>query len=157
MNDIIWKIKRFDQLSVDELYKILKNRVDVFVVEQNCPYPDLDGFDQKALHLWAEIEGQLVTYCRIFDRDIKYSEASIGRVLTTRHARRNKWGSLLLEMALGIIETRYQTTNVKISAQDYLIRFYQNLGFEDTGKKYLEDGIPHTEMTKGNNKNTSIL
>lgn len=150
MNKIIWKVKRFDQLSTSELYQILKSRVDVFVVEQNCPYPELDCFDQQTLHLWAEHDGVVVTYCRIFDKGIKYSEASIGRVLTNRDRRHQQWGSVLVRMALEIIETRYQTTEVKISAQDYLLGFYQHLGFRDTGKKYLEDGIPHTEMVKRN-------
>ena len=83
MSNIIWKVKSFDELTVPELYAIIKARVDVFVVEQDCPYPDLDDYDQKAIHLWAEENGVVLANCRIFDKGIKYPETSIGRVLTT--------------------------------------------------------------------------
>ncbi len=143
-----WHIKNFEELSTLDLYKILKARVDVFVVEQNCPYPDLDDYDQKAIHLWAEENGEVLAYCRIFDANIKYPETSIGRVLTTEKARGKSLGKLLIQYAVETIENRYQTPKIRISAQDYLIKFYQNLGFVDTGKKYLEDDIPHTEMLR---------
>lgn len=145
-NNIIWKIKTFDEFTVPELYNVLKARIDVFVVEQNCPYPDLDGYDQKAVHLWAEENGEILANCRIFDQGIKYPEASIGRVLTTEKARGKKLGKQLIQYALDTIEARFHTSKVRISAQDYLLKFYGEFGFEDTGKKYLEDDIPHTEM-----------
>lgn len=147
-NNIIWKIKTFDELTVPELYKILKSRIDVFVIEQNCPYPDLDNYDQKAVHIWAEEEGEMLAYCRIFDQDIKYDEASIGRVLTTEKARGKSLGKQLISYAVQTIENRFHTTEIKISAQDYLLKFYSDFGFIDTGKKYLEDDIPHTEMIR---------
>ncbi len=84
MKDIIWKIKSFEELSIHELYEILKVRQEVFVVEQTCYYLDADGYDQKALHLFAEKEGKVVAYCRIFPEGVKYPETSIGRVLTHR-------------------------------------------------------------------------
>ncbi|WP_294288263.1 GNAT family N-acetyltransferase [uncultured Chryseobacterium sp.] len=146
MSKIIWKIKTFDELTVPELYAVIKARVDVFVVEQNCPYPDLDGYDQKAVHLWAEENGEVLAYCRIFDKGIKYTEASIGRVLTTEKARGKNLGKQLIAYAVQTIENRFRTPEIRISAQDYLLRFYGGFGFEDTGKKYLEDDIPHTEM-----------
>lgn len=148
MNKITWNVKPFSQLSTEELYKILKVRIDVFVVEQNCPYPECDNFDQKALHLWAEYNGEILAYCRIFDKGIKYPETSIGRVLTTETARGKNLGKHLMSFALQIIENRYKTSSVRISAQDYLLKFYSEFGFQDTGKKYLEDDIPHTEMLR---------
>ncbi len=147
-SDFIWKAKSFDQLSVDELYKILQARMEVFVVEQHCQYLDPDNADQKALHLWAEKNGEVAAYCRIFDKGIKYPETSIGRVLTKGNFRRISLGKALMNIALQLIESRFQTSVVRISAQDYLLDFYQNFGFEDTGKKYLEDQIPHTEMLR---------
>lgn len=146
MSNIIWKIKTFDEFTVPELYNVLKARIDVFVVEQNCPYPDLDNYDQKAVHIWAEENGEVLAYCRIFDKGIKYPEASIGRVLTTEKARGKRLGKQLIQYALDAIEARFHTSEVRISAQDYLLKFYGEFGFKDTGKKYLEDDIPHTEM-----------
>ncbi|CAM2795252.1 GNAT family N-acetyltransferase [Chryseobacterium flavum] len=148
MNSIIWKIKTFEEFAVPELYAVLKARVDVFIIEQNCPYPDLDDYDQKAVHIWAEENGQVLAYCRIFDRRIKYNEASIGRVLTTAQARGKNLGKQLIQYAVETIENRFHTSEIRISAQDYLLRFYNGFGFEDTGKKYLEDDIPHTEMIR---------
>lgn len=147
-SELIWKIASFDQLSTAELYAILKLRSEVFVVEQNCPYLDADGFDADAVHLWAEKEKDVVAYCRIFGPGIKYKECSIGRVLTPERYRRNRYGKMLMFLALQTIESRFQTNAVRISAQDYLSRFYAEFGFRDTGKKYLEDNIPHTEMLK---------
>lgn len=148
MSDIVWKIKSFDEFTVPELYAVLKARVDVFVVEQNCPYPDLDGYDQKALHLWAEEDGEVLACCRIFNKGIKYNEASIGRVLTTEKARGKSLGKQLIRYAIETVENRFHTSEIRISAQDYLLKFYGDFGFEDTGKKYLEDDIPHTEMLR---------
>jgi len=148
MSDIVWKIKSFDEFTVPELYAVLKARVDVFVVEQNCPYPDLDGYDQKALHLWAEEDEEVLAGCRIFNKGIKYDEASIGRVLTTEKARGKSLGKQLIRYAVETVENRFHTSEIRISAQDYLLKFYGDFGFEDTGKKYLEDDIPHTEMLR---------
>ena len=148
MEDLIWKVKSFEELTTKELYGILKVRVDVFVVEQNCPYPDLDGYDQKAVHLWAEKNGEVLAYCRVFDKGIKYPETSIGRVLTNQKYRNLKLGKILIRFAINTIEARFRTSEIRISAQDYLLKFYSDFGFEDTGKKYLEDDIPHTEMLR---------
>ena len=148
MNSIVWKIKTFEEFTVPELYAILKARIDVFVIEQNCPYPDLDNYDQKAVHIWAEENGAILAYCRVFDKGIKYQETSIGRVLTTEKARGKSLGKQLIQYAVETIENRFHTPEIRISAQDYLLRFYGGFGFEDTGKKYLEDDIPHTEMIR---------
>lgn len=148
MSNMVWKIKTFDEFSVPELYAVLKARIDVFVIEQNCPYPDLDNYDQKAVHIWAEENGDVLAYCRVFDKGIKYEETSIGRVLTTEKARGKSLGKQLIQYAVETIENRFHTPEIRISAQDYLLRFYSGFGFEDTGKKYLEDDILHTEMIR---------
>lgn len=148
MNEIIWIIKSFQELSARELYEILKVRQEVFIIEQTCYYLDADGNDDKALHIWAEKDGQILAYCRVFDKGIKYPEASIGRVLTHPNFRNLKLGKTLMHFALNTIEAQFRTTKVRISAQDYLINFYSNFGFSDTRKKYLEDNIPHTEMLR---------
>ena len=148
MENFIWKIKTFDELSAHELYAVLKARIDVFVVEQNCPYPEIDGDDPRAIHLWAEQNGNVAAYCRIFQPGIKYDESSIGRVLTTQKYRKMNLGKTLMKNAIGIVEARFRTTTIRISAQDYLLPFYTDLGFISTGKSYLEDEIPHSEMLK---------
>lgn len=146
MSNILWKLQTFQQLSTEDLYKIIKARIDVFVVEQNCPYPDCDDTDQIALHLWAEEDGQVMAYCRIFPEDVKYPETSIGRVLTTEKGRGRNLGRQMMKYAVEAIENRLRTSEIRISAQDYLIPFYQEFGFLPSDKKYLEDNLPHTEM-----------
>ena len=148
MNNVTWNIKNFEDLSTKELYKILKVRQEVFIVEQTCYYLDADGYDDKALHVWAETNGEIAAYCRIFSQGIKYPETSIGRVLTNTKYRNLKLGKTLINIALQAIETHFETSECRISAQDYLLEFYKSFGFEDTGKKYLEDDIPHTEMVR---------
>lgn len=146
MDNILWRIQAFSQLSTENLYKIIKARIDVFVVEQDCPYPDCDDTDQIALHLWAEENGKVVCYCRIFPENLKYAETSIGRVLTTEKGRGRNLGRQMMKYAVETIENRFHTPKIRISAQDYLIPFYQEFGFVPTDKKYLEDNLPHTEM-----------
>ena len=146
MINVDWKIKTFSELNTTELYEIIKARVNVFVVEQDCPYPDLDDYDQKAIHLWAENNNEVLAYCRIFDKGIKYPETSIGRVITTEKGRGTGLGKQLIQYAVEVIENRLGTSEVRISAQDYLLKFYSGFGFQETDKKYLEDNIPHTEM-----------
>lgn len=147
-NTITWTVKPFETLSTNDLYRIVQARVEIFVIEQNTPYQDLDNTDQKALHLWAEQDGKILAYCRLFNKGIKYNEASIGRVLTTEGARGTGLGKQLIARAIEVIEKEYQTSEIRISAQDYLIKFYSDFGFQDTGKKYLEDNLPHTEMIR---------
>lgn len=148
MGEIVWKIKKFEELSASELYEILRVRTEVFIIEQHCNYQDEDNYDQKAIHLFAENNGEILAYCRLFHKGIKYPEASIGRVLTTQKARGKNLGKLLIKYAIETIENRFRTSEIRISAQDYLLKFYGDFGFQDTGKKYLEDEIPHTEMVR---------
>lgn len=148
MKEIVWNIKSFKELSTNELYRIMKIRQEVFIIEQNCNYLDADGNDDKAIHIWAEKEGNILAYCRIFPAGVKYPEASIGRVLTNSQHRNMKLGKTLIKISLNSIEVRFRTNSVRISAQDYLLKFYKEFGFQDVEKKYLEDGIPHTEMLR---------
>ena len=150
MKEVVWKIKKFSELSTNELYGILKVRQEVFIVEQTCYYLDADGYDQVGLHIWAEKDDEIVAYCRVFAPGIKYNEASIGRVLTHPQFRSLKLGKTLIKFSLDVIEAQFRTQTVRISAQDYLLGFYKGFGFQDTGKKYLEDDIPHTEMLRSN-------
>lgn len=147
-SSIVWKIKPFAKLSTEELYQILKIRQEVFIVEQTCYYLDADGYDQQAVHIWAEKEGEILAYSRVFEPGIKYKEASIGRVLTNPNYRKNNLGKILIRFSINTIEARFRTQLIRISAQDYLLHFYSEFGFQDTGKKYLEDDIPHTEMVR---------
>lgn len=147
-SSIVWKIKPFSKLSTEELYQILKIRQEVFIVEQTCYYLDADGYDQQAVHIWAESAGEILAYSRVFEPGIKYAEASIGRVLTNPKYRKNNLGKILIRFSIDTIEARFRTRSIRISAQDYLLSFYSEFGFEDTGKKYLEDDIPHTEMVR---------
>lgn len=146
---MIWKIKTFEELTVAELYAILRLRSEVFIIEQNCAYQDLDNTDQKALHLMGTDEqGQLLAYTRLFAPGIKYTEASIGRVVTSPLARGKGAGRELMERSILELQGHYGKVPIKIGAQQYLQRFYTSLGFEQTSDTYLEDGIPHIEMLR---------
>lgn len=146
---MIWKIKSFEELTTAELYAILRLRSEVFIIEQNCAYQDLDNSDQKALHLMGtDDSGQLLAYTRIFEPGIKFTEASIGRVVTSPLARGKGAGRELMERSISELQQHYGKIPIKIGAQQYLQRFYTSLGFEQISDTYLEDGIPHIEMLR---------
>lgn len=122
-------------------------RQEVFVVEQNCPYLDADGKDKQSWHLLGYDENKkLAAYARIVFPGVSYKEVAIGRVITSQDHRRTGAGKELMREALKAIETLYGKVPVRISAQTYLVKFYSEFGFVSTGKEYLEDDIPHTEM-----------
>jgi ElaA protein len=146
-----WKIKRFTALSTSELYNLLQLRSEVFVVEQNCVYQDIDGKDQKALHLIGEIDSEIVAYARLFEAGDYFENASIGRVVVGIDYRDKKWGHALMQQAISGIEDHFKTKNITISAQLYLQQFYESHGFVATSEMYLEDDIPHIEMKMGGN------
>lgn len=146
MTDILWQYKSFDELSSSELYEVLKIRSEVFIVEQNCPYQDVDGKDQKSFHFTGWRGKAAVAYVRIIPPGISYNEASIGRVLTVAAERKNGTGRILMEKAIDLTLHQFNVTEIKIGAQLYLERFYTSLGFRQSGPQYLEDGIPHIEM-----------
>ena len=143
-------VKSFENLTNQELYALLALRIEVFVVEQNCPYLDLDGFDQKATHLLGYNKEILVACSRIFAPDSYFQGfASIGRIVTSPKFRNLGFGKKLVQHSLSNIHEMYgNKCPVKIGAQAYLISFYEALGFNNTGAEYLEDGIPHVFMIK---------
>lgn len=139
-------LKPFDELSPAELYEILRARVDIFVVEQNCPYPELDGKDPHCLHL-AYWEGEaLASYLRLVPPGISYAEASIGRVITPAAFRGRGLSRRLMQEGMASIRSRWQCDSIRISGQQYLEKFYNSLGFRTVSDAYLEDGIPHVEL-----------
>jgi ElaA protein len=140
-------IKPLETLDTAELYKILQIRNEVFIVEQNCPYQDLDQKDQKSLHLWMQdAMGNITAYCRLLPAGVSYNEPSIGRVLTAANNRKEGLGRKLMETAIDYILNEWNTAAIRISAQLYLKDFYGSLGFQQIGDSYLEDNIPHIEM-----------
>lgn len=143
-----WQIKRFDALSVQELYEILQLRSEVFVVEQNCVYQDLDFKDQKALHMFGNYDGKIIAYARLFKSGDYFDNASIGRVIINAKYRDKKWGNNLMETAISAITDYFEETKITISAQFYLKKFYESHGFVATSEIYLEDDIEHIEMKK---------
>nr|WP_315144837.1 GNAT family N-acetyltransferase [uncultured Flavobacterium sp.] len=143
-----WKIKDFESLSVNELYDILRLRSEIFVVEQNCVYLDLDGKDKKGLHLIGEFEGKILAYSRLFKPGISFDNASIGRVVVDANYRDKKWGHELMREAIAGIENHFGESKITIGAQLYLKKFYESHGFVQTSEMYLEDDIPHIEMKR---------
>lgn len=141
-------IKKFEALTTNELYAILRLRSEVFVVEQDCVYQDLDYKDKKAQHVIGWIDNTIVAYTRIFDIKLYFDEASIGRVVVDKKYRSKGFGKDIMEASINAIKSHYNQTKIKISAQTYLVKFYNELGFKEHGKPYLEDGIPHTVMIK---------
>ena len=141
-------IKKFNDLSNFELYEILQLRSEVFVVEQDCVYQDIDGNDQKALHIIGTIENKIIAYTRCFRPGDYFREASIGRVVVKESQRKLKRGNQIIKNSIKAINDHYKTNIIKISAQCYLNKFYTNLQFKPIGEKYLEDGIPHIYMIR---------
>lgn len=144
---IQFSVKPFSSLTPAELYEIFTLRISVFVVEQNCPYQDADGKDQHSLHVMGrDKKGVLVAYARIVLAGISYEEISIGRVVSSKEVRRQGAGRMLMEFVMKEIAQRFNNPAVRISAQSYLQKFYEDFGFRVSGEEYLEDDIPHKEM-----------
>jgi ElaA protein len=139
-------IKHFDDLTNDELYKILKARIDVFVVEQNCPYEECDNKDYDSIHIFSQENNEIIAYLRIIPAGVSYKEPSIGRVLVAKEYRRQGIAKKMMNKALVYISNNFENDSIRISAQKYLLDFYKSLGFEEVSDEYLEDGIPHHEM-----------
>jgi ElaA protein len=141
-------IKTFNELTTKELYDVLQLRAEVFVVEQDCVYQDVDGKDNKAWHVLGYKDKKVVAYTRVFKAGDYFKEASIGRVVVAKDQRKHKYGYDIMNASINMIHEFLNETTIKISAQCYLKRFYNNLGFIETGEEYLEDGIPHMAMIK---------
>jgi len=140
--------KTFQQLTINELYDLLQLRSEVFVVEQNCVYQDIDGKDTKALHVIGKKNNKIIAYTRIFKPGDYFENASIGRVVVSKLERQHKYGYDLMEASIKTITDYFNTTTIELSAQVYLKKFYNTLGFQEVGEEYLEDGIPHINMIK---------
>lgn len=142
-----WRLYTFDQLEVPQLYAVLAARVAVFVVEQDCPYQDIDGLDDVGLHLVAwDRDGSVLAYARVLPPGTRFELPSVGRVLTSLQARRTGLGRELMRRAIAAVHAHYPGLAIRISAQCYLESFYRDLGFAVDSAPYEEDGIPHVEM-----------
>ena len=145
---IDWQILHFNELSLRQLYQIMALRSEVFVVEQNCIYQDFDNKDQDALHVCGFYKGKLVAYCRIFRPGYYFEDAAIGRVIVAKECRSFKIGHDLMQKSIATVLELFDTSSIMISAQIYLLKFYQSHGFIVVGEEYLEDGIPHVQMKR---------
>ncbi|HLQ83813.1 MAG TPA: GNAT family N-acetyltransferase [Pseudogracilibacillus sp.] len=141
-----WTLKKFQDLSVFELYSILKARVDIFVVEQSCAYPEIDNYDQQAMHLFLKSNENLIAYVRILPKHTKYNEVSIGRVLVLKDYRFQGYATKIMQKAIHYIINEWQEQTIKIQAQHHLKNFYSSLGFKQISDVYLDDNIPHIDM-----------
>ncbi|WP_282178767.1 GNAT family N-acetyltransferase [Maribacter stanieri] len=142
------KIKEFKEFDIEELYNVLQLRSDIFVVEQDCIYLDIDGKDDKAIHVIGFKDNNVVAYTRIFKPGDYFDQASIGRVAVHKQHRKFGYGKVIMEASIKAVEERFSENEIKISAQKYLTKFYTDLGFNSTGEEYLEDGIPHIAMIR---------
>ena len=140
--------KSFEELSTKELYDILQLRAEVFVVEQNCVYQDIDGKDKKALHVIGFKNDKIIAYTRIFNAGDYFEKASIGRVVVAKSERKYGYGHVIFEHSVEAVKEYFKETSIKISAQLYLKKFYESHEFFQVGDGYLEDDIPHIAMVK---------
>ena len=145
-----WNTTKFHQLTPDQLYDILKLRVNIFVVEQKCPYPELDDKDRhvETRHMTAYDDSRLIAYTRLLPPGLSYPDISVGRFAVEPSARNQGTGSLLMEKTLEEIDKIWPDKPIRISAQVHLSKFYEKFGFIIVSDSYLEDGIPHIEMLK---------
>ncbi len=151
MNNIQWNIKTFQELRVEQLFEVLQLRVNVFVVEQQCAYPELDDYDRhpETRHLSGRNDvGELITYARLLPSGLRYAEVNLGRFVVKAEWRKKGIGHQLLQATLKEVSSCWPETPIRISAQDYLQAFYEQYGFVQKSEVYLEDGIPHIEMVK---------
>ena len=143
-----FKVKKFKELTTSELYEILQLRSEVFVVEQDCVYQDIDFKDQKALHVLGLKDGKIIAYTRLFDSKQYFDTPSIGRVIVKDTERKFGYGHDLIKASIQAIVNNYEKKIITISAQTYLQKFYESHGFKQVGEGYLEDGIPHIKMVR---------
>ena len=140
-----YAVKSFAELTTEELFEIYRARVAVFVVEQDCPYLEVDELDKESLHIFKQADGKVVAYCRLYP---KGEMMALGRVLVSQDYRKHKLGRELVQTALEVTAERYPDKAIYAQAQAYLENFYQSFGFEPTSEVYLEDDIPHVDMMK---------
>ena len=143
--DTILHKKTFQELTTDELYELLKIRSEVFVVEQNCVYQDMDDDDQQSIHLWLTVDHKLVALARVCPAGTHLKEISIGRVITT--VRGKGYGKQIMLHAIDAAIEHFDATLIEIEAQEYAKGFYEGVGFKQSSETFLLDGIPHIKMT----------
>ena len=144
-----WTLKTFNELTIDEFHDIVQLRINIFVVEQNCPYAELDGKDRRAYHFFGQDdEGRIIAYTRIFGPGDYYEQPAIGRVVVDSDHRGDGTGNALMKGTIENMRKLFGDVEIKIGAQKYLVEFYGKLGFRSTGEEYMEDGIPHVYMIR---------
>jgi ElaA protein len=141
------EIKNFDELTGREVYEILKIRSEIFVVEQNCIYNDVDAKDIESIHIMIKEDDKIMSYIRVIKPGVSYDNASIGRVLVAFEGRRKGLARKIVQEGIDYIINNWDEEKITIGAQDYLKDFYKSLGFEPISEVYLDDGIPHLDMT----------
>jgi len=147
MAKITWQTKAFKDLTVDEYFEIIFLRTQIFVVEQNCPYQEVDEKDRSAFHLFGRAEnGEIIAVTRILPQGISYDDVSIGRVALKKECRGQGIADTLMIASLNFIKKEFGTVAIRISAQEHLLNYYGKHGFKKVGEMYLEDDIPHIEM-----------
>jgi len=147
--NITWHIKHFKDLTVDEYFEILHLRIAIFVVEQNCPYQEVDEKDRESYHLFGKTENnKVIAVSRIVNPGISYQEISIGRVALKKEHRGKGIADKMMEKTFQFIADKIGQQDIRISAQKYLFNYYTKHGFQQVGEMYLEDNIPHIEMLK---------
>ncbi len=142
------EVKSFDELNNKELYELLQLRSEVFVIEQDCIYQDIDGKDERALHVLGVEDGKIIAYARCFQAGDYFDDAAIGRILVRENYRKLGYGHQITKASIDAIKTKYKADTIKISAQIYLVIFYESHGFKTKGDRYMEDGIPHIAMVR---------
>ena len=141
------QVKSFQELSLEEFHDIIALRIQIFIIEQNCPYQEVDGKDKLAHHLFFKNEmDEIIAVTRILPQGISYNEVAIGRVVVHENYRGTGLGNQLMAQSMKFVRDKYGEVPVRLSAQKHLENYYGNHGFKSTGKEYLEDGIPHVEM-----------
>ncbi len=138
-------VKHYNELTPAELYDILRVRSAVFVVEQNCVFLDMDGNDAKAYHVILWDNGKILAYLRVLEKGVTFDEVAIGRVLTT--VRGKGYANVILKAGIKTAVERYGAERIKLEAQTYARGVYEKFGFRQSSDEFLEDGIPHIEMT----------
>ncbi len=152
-SSLSWLCSSFESLTTSELYEILRLRAEVFVVEQDCPYQDLDNKDQLGFHLLGREGSSLSCYARLLPPGVNYPEASIGRVVTSTSVRGSGLGRLLLRESIRQCQILWPGKDITISAQHHLEKFYQEFAFTTESEPYSEDGIPHIRMHRSGSRN----
>jgi ElaA protein len=145
---LVWRLAHFDGLTAQEWHDIVAARESVFIVEQTCAFLDADGADPDCHHLVGKVGEEIAAYARIVPPGLKFDEASIGRVLTTKNFRRGGYGQALMKQAIADCDSLYPSHGIRIGAQQYLEKFYGSLGFVTVSEPYDEDGIMHVIMLR---------